>query len=220
MGGTGTLTAAMFQTKLALYTSYVLGAKLPRGSLPEALFWDTNDPYTYLRVDEHGDNQYAIFGGEDVKTGQEKDAEGVFRSLERRLLESIPLAKVQHRRMGQVIETADGLPYIGANSDTQFVATGFAGNGLTLGTVGAMMARDWCLGRENPWSDLFRVDRKPFHGGTWQYLKENFDYPYYLLRDRLSRADEGNVEDLARGEGRILNWNKQKVAAYRMNTAR
>ena len=27
--------------------------------------------------------------------------------------------------------------------------------------------------RKNPWFDLFRVDRRKFHGGTWRYIKEN-----------------------------------------------
>src|ERR1041385_2506984 len=51
LGKTGMLKGTLLQSKLALYTSYVLGATLPRGSLPEALFWDTGDPYFYLRVD-------------------------------------------------------------------------------------------------------------------------------------------------------------------------
>ena len=39
MGKTSLLSATLFQSKLALYTSYVLGATLPKGLLPEALFW-------------------------------------------------------------------------------------------------------------------------------------------------------------------------------------
>ena len=214
-GETGMLPATVFQTKLALYTSYVLGARLPGGTLPEALFWDTKDPYSYLRIDDHGEYQYAIFGGKDVKTGQEQDVEAVFGELEAELGRNIPLASVEQRWLGQVIETADGLPYIGPSSDTQFLATGFAGNGMTLGTVAAMMARDWCVGASNPWAELFDIHRKPFHGGTWHYVRENLDYPYYLLRDRLKGAEEGTPESLAPGEGRIVKWQKQKVAAYR-----
>ena len=43
--------ATLFQTKLALYTSYVVAARVPRGRVPDALFWDTSDPYHYLRVE-------------------------------------------------------------------------------------------------------------------------------------------------------------------------
>lgn len=161
--------------ELSLYTSYVLGAKLPRSALQEGLFWDTNDPYEYVRIDAHPDHDYIIFGGEDVKTGQEGNPEEVYRKLTARLHERFPNAEVANRWMGQVIETADGLPFIGENAESQFIATGFCGNGFTLGTLSAMMARDRYLGRDNPWFDLLRVDRRPFHGGVWRYLKENVD---------------------------------------------
>jgi glycine/D-amino acid oxidase-like deaminating enzyme/nitrite reductase/ring-hydroxylating ferredoxin subunit len=215
MGSGSALSAALFQTKLALYTSYVLGARLPSGTVPEALFWDTSDPYEYLRIDDRGDQQYAIFGGEDVKTGQEQDAGEVFRKLEARLHARLPGAAVQHRWLGQVVETADGLPYVGASSERQFIATGFSGNGFTFGTLSAMIATDWYLKRENPWSDLLRADRRPFHGGVWRYLSENVDYPYYLLRDRIKGAEKGEPEDLAVGQAKVLAWRGQKVAAYR-----
>ena len=55
MGRKGLIGATLFQTKLSLYTSYVLGADAPKGAAVEALFWDTRDPYDYLRVDESAD---------------------------------------------------------------------------------------------------------------------------------------------------------------------
>src|SRR5204863_3279478 len=194
MGKTSLVAATLFQSKLALYTSYVLGASLPKGELPEALFWDTNDPYHYLRVDRQRNHDYLIFGGQDCKTGQEEDTEKVFARLEKAFKKSFPLAKVQHRWLGQVVETNDGLPFIGETSGKQFVATGFCGNGFTLGTLSAVMARDRYLGRKNPWFDLFAVNRKKFHGGTWRYIKENFDYPYYMLRDRFAGAESETVD--------------------------
>ncbi len=215
MGEKGVVGAALFQTKLALYTSYVLGARVPAGSAPEALFWDTRDPYDYLRIEARPDHQYVIFGGEDVKTGQEKDAEQVFETLQGRLLELFPNAAIEHRWMGQVVETQDGLPYIGENATRQFIATGFCGNGFTLGTLAAMMASDRYLECANPWFGLLRVGRSPFHGGLWQYVKENLDYPYYLLRDRLERVKDGAPDELAPGEAQILKWQGKTVAAYR-----
>ena len=220
LGKTGVFKGTLFQSKLALYTSYVLGAKLPSGTLPEALYWDTTDPYYYLRIDRRGDHDYAIFGGEDVKTGQEEDAEKVFGNLRERLKKVLPDAEMQHRWLGQVVETNDGLPFIGENAGQQFVATGFCGNGFTLGTLSAMMVRDRYLGRKNPWFELFAVDRKKFHGGTWRYLKENADYPYYMVRDRLARAEGKSLDDLKLGEGKILNLDGKKVAAYRSRTER
>jgi glycine/D-amino acid oxidase-like deaminating enzyme/nitrite reductase/ring-hydroxylating ferredoxin subunit len=220
MGNTSMRKATLFQSKLALYTSYVLGAVLPKGLVPEALYWDTTDPYYYLRIDPREENDYAIFGGEDVKTGQEKDPVDVFRGLEAKLKEMLPQAEVKNRWLGQVVETNDGLPFIGENHGQQFIATGFCGNGFTLGTLAAVMARDRYLGKTNPWFDLFRVDRRKFHGGTWRYIKENLDYPYYMLRDRVAGADSESVDDLKIGEGKIVKLNGEKVAAFRDETGK
>src|SRR6185295_11400374 len=154
MGITGLLSATLFQTKLFPYSSYVVGAKVPKGLIPEASFWDTSNPYFYLRVDAGKEADYVIFGGEDHKTGQEVDTGKCFERLEQTLHEIIPAANVDRRWSGQVIETNDGLPYIGETAERQFVATGYGGNGMTFGTLAGLMARDSALGRENPWRDL------------------------------------------------------------------
>lgn len=218
MGRKGALTASLFQTKLALYTTYVLGARLPPGTVPEGLYWDTHDPYEYLRIEQREDHLFAIFGGEDVKTGQERDTEQVFEKLSRRLHELLPQAAVERRWLGQVIETDDGMPFIGEHEEREFIATGFSGNGFTLGTLSALMARDRYLGRANPWLSLLAVDRSPFHGGAWRYVQENVDYPYYFLRDRLRRPEVDSVDQVDQGEGRIASYQGKKVAAYRDDT--
>jgi Rieske Fe-S protein len=215
VGSAGMLGATLFQSKLALYTSYAVGAKLPAERVPEASFWDIAEPYNYLRVERRRDHDYAIFGGEDHKTGQERDTTEHYRRLEARLRRFVPEAVVDHRWSGQVIDTNDGLPFIGELTEKQFAATGFAGNGMTFGTLGAMMAVDYVLERKNPWTDLFDPGRKKLVGGTWAYLKENKDYPYYLVRDWLAAAEGSSLDDLKPGQGKILGLAGKKVAAYR-----
>ncbi len=215
MGRAGAIGATLFQSKLALYSSYALGAQIPAGLIPEGAYWDLSDPYYYLRVERHGEHDYAIFGGEDHKTGQEADTAEAFLRLEEKFLAHVPGARVDHRWSGQVIETHDGLPYIGEVAAGQFIATGFAGNGMTFGTLGAMMFADAVLGRTNPWQKLFDPGRKKARGGTWSFLTENKDYPYYMLRDRLGGSEGTSLEALGRDEGRILKLDGHKVAAYR-----
>lgn len=215
MGNTGTVAAALFQTKLALYSSYALGARLPAGQWPEGLFWDTGDPYHYLRVEPRRGYDYAIFGGEDHKTGQVKDTAAVYRRLEKTFLSLMPHARVDHRWSGQVIETNDGLPYIGETASRQFAATGFSGNGMTFGTLAAMMAVDAWSKRQNPWRKLFDIHRKKVLGGTWSYLAENKDYPYYMARAWLAKSEGTSLRAVKAGQGRVLNLDGKKVAAYR-----
>src|SRR6478609_8413832 len=214
--GLSSMTAAtLFQTKLSLYTSYVLGARAPIGTIPEALFWDTREPYDYLRVDKRSGFDYVVFGGEDHKTGQQRNTKSAYARLLARLKKIIPGARVDHRWSGQIISTPDGLPYMGENAERQFVATGYCGNGITFGTVAAMMARDWSAGRKNPWTDLFAVDRKKIKGATWNYLRENKDYPYYMIKDWLARPEADSVRKLKHGDGMIIGSRGKKVAAFR-----
>lgn len=219
-GNTGTLSALLFQTKLALYTSYVIGGKVAKGVLPRACFWDNLDPYDYLRIEPHDDHDYVIFGGEDHKTGQIDDAEVPFQNLEKRLCGYLPDVQIDRRWSGQVIATNDGLPFIGETAEKQFAATGFGGNGMTFGTLGAMMAVDKLLGKKNPWEDLFDINRKKLLGGTWTYLVENSDYPYHLVRDWMARSEGDSTREVGRGEGKILSLNGKKVAAYRDDTGK
>jgi glycine/D-amino acid oxidase-like deaminating enzyme/nitrite reductase/ring-hydroxylating ferredoxin subunit len=215
MGNTPMASAFLFQTKLSLYSSYALGARLPAGSSLPGSWWDTADPYHYLRIEKRRGFDYAIFGGEDHKTGQEPDTDGAYRRLERTFLSLFPKAAIDHRWSGQVIETNDGLPYIGESAPHQFVATGFSGNGMTFGTLGAMMACDAMARRANPWAELFAVHRKKVFGGTWNYLSENVDYPYYLVRNWLAKAEGKSLRSVRPGQGKILSLDGKKVAVHR-----
>jgi glycine/D-amino acid oxidase-like deaminating enzyme/nitrite reductase/ring-hydroxylating ferredoxin subunit len=214
-GKTNLPSALALQTKLYLYTSYAIGGRLPSAQVPEACFWDTADPYHYLRVDAHRGFDYAIYGGRDHKTGQAADTAECFAALERDAQSILPGLDITHRWSGQVVETNDGLPFIGETSDRQFAATGYAGNGMTFGTLAGMMAHDFVAGRKNPWRDLFDPTRTKVLGGAWDYIKENVDYPYYLIRDRFAGPEGRSLREVRRGEGRILEVNGQRVAAYR-----
>jgi glycine/D-amino acid oxidase-like deaminating enzyme/nitrite reductase/ring-hydroxylating ferredoxin subunit len=212
-GETGVVSATMFQSKLVPYSSYAIQASVAGSSLPAASFWDTADPYNYLRIEPPAEGrQVLIYGGEDHKTGQDEDTPGCFWRLEQRLQRLFPAAQVEHRWSGQVVETHDGLPYVGPTADRQYIATGFAGNGLTLGTLGAMLICDRIVGNGNPWADLFDVNRPPLRGGIWNYLTENFDYPYYLLKDRFGTPEVSESRALLPGEGRVIRQEGQWVA--------
>ena len=68
----------VIHTKQAAYITYVIGARVPYGSVAKALFWDTPDPYHYVRIASGQDNNITgdilIVGGEDHKAGQADDA--------------------------------------------------------------------------------------------------------------------------------------------------
>ncbi len=147
--------AEVLRDRLSPFTSFVIAAEMPTGTHPAALYWDTNEPYEYLRVENTVGGQLAILGGGDVPSHQLGHDGPKFDALEARLAERIPGARATHAWSGEVVQSDDGLPYIGDIGNGVFVATGLCGNGFTLGSVAAMMARDACLGRANPLAELF-----------------------------------------------------------------
>jgi len=168
----GIAGAKVFQARLTPYTSYVIAGRIDNNHIPDALFWDTANPHHYLRVDRRRDHDVVIFGGEDHQMGQPSDSDVCFDRLERTLKSMNGRIDITHRWSGQVIETPDGLPYIGETGDRQFAGTGFSGNGLTFGTLTAMMATDRIIGRRNPWSELFHPGRKKILSATWDNIRE------------------------------------------------
>lgn len=208
--------ATMFQTKIYPYSSYVLGARLPDDSVAPGLYWDTTNPYYYLRVHDRSDGRYAIFGGEDHKTGQETDTESRFVRLTDCLQQLLPSASIERRWTGQVIETSDGLPFIGRVADHQYISTGYAGNGMTFGTLGGLMVHDAVLGRPNPWRELLDPDRKPHSiSALTTIVTENIDYPLHFIADRLRINDKAGIENVPRGQGRVIVVGDKRAAVHR-----
>ncbi|HEY6045218.1 MAG TPA: FAD-dependent oxidoreductase, partial [Pyrinomonadaceae bacterium] len=128
-------------TKQAPYTTYVIGARIPKGSVPAMLLWDApEDPYEgyhYIRIESLDDHDLLIVGGEDHKTGQQHDGAQRWGKLEQWTRNRFTLAgEIEFRWSGQVMEPIDGLAFIGRNpgdADNVFIATGDSGMGMTHG---------------------------------------------------------------------------------------
>ncbi len=152
--------------KQAAYLSYVIGARVPAGTVPHGLYWDTEDPYHYVRLQRRtppAASEVLIVGGEDHKTGQADDSVTRYRALEEWARERFPMIEeVEFRWSGQVMNSLDGLAFIGPASKDEpdvYLATGDTGMGMTHGTIAGMLLRDLILGRDNPWRTLYDPSR-------------------------------------------------------------
>ncbi|MDP9339216.1 MAG: FAD-dependent oxidoreductase [Acidobacteriota bacterium] len=208
-------------TKQAAYRTYVIGAPVPIDSIPAALYWDTEDPFHYVRVQRigGGKNQrdILIIGGEDHKTGQMEDLENRYARLlswGRTHFPSLP--EPEFRWSGQILDTVDGLAFIGRNPGDQpniYIATGDSGVGLTHGTIAGMLITDMIMGRENPWSILYDPARKsPLAALT--FAKENLNvaaqYSSWVTPGEVSSA-----EDIQPGGGAVIRRGLSKIAVHR-----
>lgn len=207
----------VIHTKQAAYQTYVVGIRMPRGALPRALYWDTDDPYHYARVVETGvDRELLLVGGEDHKTGQADDSALRYARLEAWARERVPrLEDAAYRWSGQVIEPVDGLAYIGVNPGDErvFVATGDSGNGITHGTIAAMLFADAIAGRQSPWTELYDPARKTMRAAA-EYARENLNVAA-RFSEYLTPGERGGVRDIPPGAGAVLRRGLAKVAVYR-----
>jgi glycine/D-amino acid oxidase-like deaminating enzyme len=139
--------------------------EIKRGALPDALYWDTEDPYHYVRLQpDPGPTDYVLVGGEDHKSGQVDDADQRFEKLEAWARDRISaLGKETHRWSGQVLDTIDYAGFIGRDPGAKniFVAMGDSGQGLTHGVMGAMLNTGLIMGEDHPWEKLYSPARIP-----------------------------------------------------------
>ncbi|HEX5613113.1 MAG TPA: FAD-dependent oxidoreductase [Burkholderiales bacterium] len=204
-------------TKQAPYMTYVIGARIPRGSVPAVLSWDTGDPYHYLRIAPHGDDDLLIVGGEDHKSGQADDTVERFERLEQWTRARFPMVRdVPFRWGGQIMETVDYLAFSGRNPgdhDNVFVHTGDSGMGLTHGTIGAMLICDLLLERDNRWARLYEPSRKTMRAAR-DYTAENLNVARQYA-DWLTAGEVDSAEDVPQGAGAIVRRGLRKIAVYR-----
>ena len=216
-------------TKQAAYMSYVIGAIVPRGSVATALYWDTMDPYHYVRIQplspvassseqsEAEGLDVLIVGGEDHKTGQAATHSDPYARLEAWARQRFPMIReVRYRWSGQVMETIDGLAFIGRNPldrPNVFIATGDSGMGMTHGTIAGVLLTDLILGRENPWATLYDPSRK-----TWRALGRFAGENLNVARqygDWLTGGDVDSPAQIAPGAGAVIRHGLTKMAVYR-----
>jgi glycine/D-amino acid oxidase-like deaminating enzyme len=114
--------------KRGMYRSYVLEARLPHGIIKEGMYWDTENPYHYFRIDVRDGFDRMILGGEDVKSIFKVDHEKSFTALKEYLDQIIPDTKYEITRkwIGPILEPSDGIALIGQTNENEYVATAFS----------------------------------------------------------------------------------------------
>lgn len=211
----------VMHTKQAPYRSYAIGVRVPRGSVPQALYWDTLEFYHYVRLQPLTEAQdLLIVGGEDHKQAQASDQCDRWNRLEAWTRECFSMAgEVAYRWSGMVMETVDGLAFIGRNpldKENVYIATGDSGMGMTHGTIAGMLLRDLILGRQSPWAELYDPARKPIWGMAWkEFLSENMNIAKQYLRDWLGGGDVSDAGEIGKGQGAVIRRGAKLIAAYR-----
>jgi glycine/D-amino acid oxidase-like deaminating enzyme/nitrite reductase/ring-hydroxylating ferredoxin subunit len=204
-------------TKQAPYRTYAMSFEIARDRIPDALYWDTEDPYHYVRLQPgEGRTDFLIVGGQDHKTGQANDAGARFAALAAWTERLVPdIGMETNRWSGQVIETVDYAGFIGRNPGDRrvFVATGDSGQGITHGVVAGLLISDLILKGENPWRELYEPSRKTV-GAIGDYLAENAT-AIRSFAEYIAPGEIDSIDRLRPGEGAVVREGFTKIAAFR-----
>ena len=211
------IKAGAIHTKQTAWMTYVLGAPVPRGAIHRALYWDTGSPYHYARL-QNGpsglgpDTDLLIVGGEDHRTGQEEDTGEHHNRLEAWARDRFPMIdEIHYAWSGEVLQSSDGLAYIGRNPgdrENVYIVTGDSGTGMTYATISAILITDLVEGRSNPWQALFDPSRKSLRA-----VPERADEKARKANER--EGGPKTADDIAPDSGAVLSEGHTRIAAYR-----
>jgi glycine/D-amino acid oxidase-like deaminating enzyme/nitrite reductase/ring-hydroxylating ferredoxin subunit len=195
------------------YQSYVLAARV-KNPPPDALFWDTTDPYYYTRLANSSDPELIIVGGCDKRTGAHSSEE-VAASLVDYVRARYDVREIVAQWSAELFEPVDNVPIIGklAGKENVWVATGLSGVGLTWGTAAGRILAEQISGHQTPLDDLVAPKRLALDSlGT--YITEHATTTADYLQ-RVLPAHRFDAARLGPGEGAVGVDDHQHVAACR-----
>lgn len=206
----------MVHTGVQPRRSYVLAgySKLPVGN---GIFWDTAEPYHYVRKFEVDGVETLIVGGADISTGDSQETEEQkFIELEAFAREKFGMHQIINKWSSQFYDPNDGLPFIGQSVSyaNNYIATGFSGDGLTMGTAAGLMLAQLIDKGSHPWEDLFSPKR--FSYFNKEFVKAGWKMVSHTLGDRVTTHGI-QVAHLDRGEGTVHGHLLEPKAFYRDN---
>jgi Rieske Fe-S protein len=200
--------------KMVPYRTFLVAMRAT-GDVPRALYWDTGDPYHYVRLVEDEGGTLVLAGGGDYQTARKDEGDRVFAELEEWTRARFPVGETAWRWSGQVLEPSDWLGFIGRlqKGGRVYVCTGDSGQGLTHGTICALLVGDLILGRANPWEEIYSPSRMTL-AAAGSYVADGAKIVVNFL-DWLLPGEVGSETRIPRGHGAVMREGTKLIAAYR-----
>lgn len=206
--------------RLAPYRSYIQVWELERQEdCPEALVYDMQEPFHYFRTVEQAGKSYLLVGGQDHKTAHHNNEKQNFRELEAYIRSLYTVSNKMYEWSSQYYESQDSLPFIGyypgKKHQRELLSTGYGGNGMIFGTLGGFMMAALVLGRKTMFQDVYSPNRIGPLSAIGDLLVENYDVAKHFIKDRFFLEKIDGLAALGRGEGKVLNYEGDKVGIFK-----
>jgi len=200
------------------YREYAMAVRL-QGSLPTAgIYWHKLQTQQYsVRPYSNEQGNFLLILGEAHIVGHKEHNEESFLVLEQYLTKHFAVEQIEFKWAAQNYKPVDALPYIGSSllEKNTYLATGYAADGLTWGTLAGMIISDTILGIENQWAKYFDPKRFTPVASAPKLIKEGVDVAYNLVKDYLFYGDVAELKEIKAGEGKTVEVDNEKLAAYR-----
>jgi glycine/D-amino acid oxidase-like deaminating enzyme/nitrite reductase/ring-hydroxylating ferredoxin subunit len=200
--------------------TYVVAGRVPKGSVPDALVWDTYEAYHYVRIQPLSEAEdLIIVGGGDHRSGEAYDMDARLDDLENWTRERYPsFTSAEYRWSGQVMEPIDFMPFSGRNpgSTNIYIHTGDSGQGITNGVAGSLTLLPLIIGEDSRYAPVLDPSRKSatstssigeFVRGQAGVVKNFAEY--------IGPGDVKSEEELQPGEGALIRSGLAQVATYK-----
>jgi glycine/D-amino acid oxidase-like deaminating enzyme/nitrite reductase/ring-hydroxylating ferredoxin subunit len=205
----------LLQAEMEPSREYGVAAPLSERNQAEGIFW-LLDSFHSVRTWRYEEQTWLVVVGEKHQTGHGDSGEGYYGKLEEYARRHFGVERFSHRWSAQQYRSADQLPYIGRSAhDNVYVGTGYGADGLTWGEVTASTIRSLVLNRETTSSRLFNPRRfTPVKSAkSWGAL--NAKVAAHLTTDYFTLDKLKDLDQVAAGEGRVVNVDGEKLAVYR-----
>lgn len=206
----------LFDSSLGPYREYGLAVKAGAGIPAPGIYWKyTADGKYSIRTYTKNDETYLMAIGRPHKVGQKSDNIKSIEELHRFLLANFDIGDKVCQWGAQNYRPADHLPFIGElyKGSGQYVATGFAADGLVYGTVSARLISDSITDTENVFAPLFKASRLSPIKASKRFFKENINLAAHLIKDLT--LEKGDLERVAPDSGQVMEFKGKKMAVYK-----
>lgn len=131
----------------------------------QALIWETNRPYLYIRSTVDG---RLIVGGLDEDDPEAPESEEIIQQRAEKLLEQAKILfpayniQIDYAYAASFGESIDNIPFIGEHptKKNHYYLLGYGGNGTVYSMLGSLILKDLIIGNRNEDAELVQLERK------------------------------------------------------------
>ncbi|GGU38820.1 FAD-dependent oxidoreductase [Streptomyces lavendofoliae] len=213
---------ALLFTRLEPKRELVVAGPLPAGQDPGGMFLTWDDNTRSVRTAPLGEDgrRMLIVTGEKFTPGAVGEGEvgEHYEKLSSWAREHFDGVELTHRWATQDNVTTDHVPYVGrlhAGSRHVYVATGFAGWGMSNGVMAGDLIASRIRGREPAWTSLYDPVRLHPVREAPAMLRLQAQVAKHFIGDRVPGAHADSTDDIPRGGGAVVRVGGRRLAVHR-----